>query len=123
MEHARDPLAQEPNVRTPVLPDTAIDPADDPLSNMPTGDDLNDHLEAERDISDGMEDISVQPFDDPCSGCPLNFDDGTDMGSPVARRAGGTWNAEGRDSGDLEPPAGLLSDRYGPSDKDTQRTR
>jgi hypothetical protein len=111
-------------MRTPVLPDTAIDPTDDSLADMPAGDDLNDHLEAERDVSDGMEDISVQPFDDPRSGGPLNFDDGTDMGYPRGKtgRAGGTWNAEGSDSGDLEPPAELLSDRNGPSDKDNQRT-
>ncbi|MDA8445042.1 serine/threonine protein kinase [Paracidovorax valerianellae] len=111
-------------MRTPTLPDTAIDPTDDPTAEMPEGDDINDHLEAEQDVSDGMADISVQPFDDPRSGGPLNFDDGTDMAHPRGKtgRDGGTWEAEGSDSGDLEPPAELLSDRNGPSDPDAKRT-
>lgn len=74
-------------MRTPIVPDTAIDPTDDPTAEMPEGDDINDHLEAEQDVSDGIEDISVQAFDDPRSGGPLNFDDGTDMAHPEARPA------------------------------------
>lgn len=75
-------------------------------------------------MSDGLADIAAQPFDDPRDGGPLNFDDGTSMERPRGNtgRTGGTWEAEGGDSGDTEPPAEVLTDRNGPSDPDAQRS-
>jgi hypothetical protein len=49
----------------------------------------------------------------------LNFDDdelGSDRGN--TERTGGTWAAQGADSGKLAPPREILSDRNGPSDSD-----
>ncbi len=112
-------------MRTPPSLDDepGIDPTDDPTAELPEGDDINDHLNAERDVSDGINDISAVPFDDPREGGPLNFEDGTTMGYPRGKtgREGGTWEAEGGDSGDLEPPAEVMSDRNGPSDRDGGR--
>ena len=50
---------------------------------------------------------------------PLDFDDGTDTGHPRGntQREGGTWQVEDTDTGDLKPPAEILSPRNGPSDR------
>ncbi|WCM93079.1 serine/threonine protein kinase [Acidovorax sp. NCPPB 2350] len=115
----RTPHATDPDT------DPGIDPSEDPLAGLTRGDDINDRLNAEHDVSDGLDEISARPFDDPREGGPLNFDDGTDMGHPRGKtgRTGGTWAVEGGDSGDLDPPAEVLSDRNGPSDPDARRGR
>jgi len=102
-----------------------IDRSEDPNAELPEGDDINDRLSAEDDVSDSLNDVSAHAFDDMPQDGPLNFDDGTDMGHPRGNttRAGGTWAAEGSDSGDLAPPAELLSDRNGPSDPEGRRQR
>jgi hypothetical protein len=45
------------------------------------------------------------------------------MGHPRGntQREGGTWQAEGADSGALKPPAEVLSDHNGPSDRRRDR--
>lgn len=49
----------------------------------------------------------------------LSFEDDEVMsGRGNGARTGGTWNAEGGDSGKLGPPREILSDRNGPSDPD-----
>jgi hypothetical protein len=55
--------------------------------------------------------------DKPMGGGSLNLDD-DDMTHPRGNTAGqgGTWQAEGADSGKLGKPAEILSDRNGPSD-------
>ena len=50
----------------------------------------------------------------------LDFDDDEVMsGRGNNQRTGGTWAAEGADSGKLAPPREILSDRNGPSDIDS----
>ena len=60
--------------------------------------------------------------DKPMGGGALNFDDG-DMAHPRGNdtRKGGTWDAQGADSGKLGRPTEILSDRNGPSDPDTRK--
>lgn len=81
--------------------------------------DVEPQLSAEQDVADSLQEVSAHPFDDIPQDGPLNFDDGTDMGHPRGntQREGGTWQAEGADSGSLKPPAEILSDRNGPSDR------
>jgi hypothetical protein len=57
--------------------------------------------------------------DKPMGGGSLNFDD-DDMTHPrgKATEKGGTWQAQGADSGKLGRPAEIQSDRIGPSDPD-----
>lgn len=57
--------------------------------------------------------------DKPMGGGSLNFDD-DDLTHPrgEATEKGGTWLAEGADSGKLGRPAEIQSDRIGPSDPD-----
>lgn len=56
--------------------------------------------------------------DKPMGGGSLNFDDDEVMsGRGNNARSGGTWAAQGADSGELAPPAEILSDRNGPSDR------
>jgi hypothetical protein len=56
----------------------------------------------------------------PMAGDMLNFDDDEVMsGRGNNQRTGGTWAAQGADSGKLAPPREILSDRNGPSDTDT----
>ena len=53
----------------------------------------------------------------PMAGDMLNFDDDEVMsGRGNNERTGGTWAAQGADSGKLAPPREILSDRNGPSD-------
>lgn len=94
-----------------------IDRSEDANAQLPEGDDINQHLSAEEDVADSLEDMSAHPFDDIPQDGPLNFDDGTDMGHPRGNtgRTDGTWEAEGADSGALKPPSEILSDRVGPS--------
>ena len=55
----------------------------------------------------------------PMAGDMLNFDDDEVMsGRGNNARTGGTWQAQGADSGKLAPPREMLSDRNGPSDTD-----
>ena len=56
----------------------------------------------------------------PMAGDMLNFDDDEVMsGRGNNERTGGTWAAQGADSGRLAPPREILSDRNGPSDNDS----
>ena len=56
----------------------------------------------------------------PMAGDMLNFDDDEIMsGRGNTERTGGTWAAQGADSGKLAPPRGIMSDRNGPSDRDS----
>ena len=62
----------------------------------------------------------------PMAGDMLNFDDDEVMsGRGNNERTGGTWEAQGADSGKLAPPREILSDRNGPSDigSDSDRKR
>jgi hypothetical protein len=55
----------------------------------------------------------------PMAGDMLNFDDDELMsGRGNNERTGGTWAAQGADSGKLAPPSEIMSDRNGPSDPD-----
>jgi hypothetical protein len=55
----------------------------------------------------------------PMAGEMLNFDDDEVMsGRGNNERTGGTWAAQGADSGRLAPPREIMSDRNGPSDPD-----
>lgn len=76
-------------------------------------------LSAEQEVADSVQDMTAHRFDDLPQDGPLDFDDGTDMGHPRGntQREGGTWQAEGADSGDLKPPAEILSPRNGPSER------
>ena len=60
--------------------------------------------------------------DKPMAGGSVNLDD-DDMAHPRGKTtaAGGTWQAEGGDSGELAPPAEIMSDRNGPSDPDSKK--
>jgi len=60
--------------------------------------------------------------DKPMGGGSVNLDD-DDMEHPRGNvtRQGGTWEAQGGDSGKLGRPAEVLSDRNGPSDPDNRR--
>jgi hypothetical protein len=58
--------------------------------------------------------------DKPMGGGSLNFDD-DELGRGSVTRAGGTWEAQGADSGKLGPPGEILSDRIGPSDPDRNK--
>lgn len=60
--------------------------------------------------------------DKPMGGGSVNLDD-DDMVHPRGKVTGqgGTWGAQGGDSGKLGPPAEILSDRNGPSDPDNRR--
>jgi hypothetical protein len=60
--------------------------------------------------------------DKPMGGGSLNFDD-DDMAHPRGKETGkgGTWEAQGGDSGKLGRPAEILSDRNGPSDPDGRK--
>lgn len=100
-----------------------IDRSEDAGADLPEGKDINDHLSAEKDVADSIAEASAHRFDDMPQDGPLNFDDGTDMGHPRGntQREGGTWQAEGADSGSLRPPAEILSDRNGPSDRKNGR--
>jgi hypothetical protein len=62
--------------------------------------------------------------DKPMGGGSLNFDDGGDMVHPRGKVTanGGTWQAQGGDSGNLDKPAEIQSDRIGPSDPDNKRS-
>ncbi|MDB5873811.1 MAG: serine/threonine protein kinase [Ramlibacter sp.] len=65
---------------------------------------------------------AANPDDEPVAGGTLNFDD-DDMAHPRGNVTGqgGTWEAQGGDSGKLGRPAEILSDRIGPSDPDKSR--
>ena len=109
---------------TPQDPDLpAIDRSADTNADLPEGEDINERLSAEDDVSDSLDDVSLHRFDDMPQDGPLNFDDGTDMGHPRGdtARAGGTWQAQGGDAGEIKPPAEVLSDTNGPSDRANQR--
>lgn len=99
---------------------TGIDRSEDANAGLPEGDDINAHLTAETEVSDSLQDISLHALDDLPQDGPLNFEDGTDMGQPRGNteRSNGTWQAEGGDSGALKPPAEILSNRNGPSDRE-----
>lgn len=60
--------------------------------------------------------------DKPMGGGAVNFDD-DDMAHPRGKVTGqgGTWEAQGGDSGKLGRPAEILSDRNGPSDPANRR--
>jgi hypothetical protein len=60
--------------------------------------------------------------DKPMGGGAVNLDD-DDMAHPRGKTTGqgGTWEAQGGDSGKLGPPAEILSDRNGPSDPDNRK--
>ena len=60
--------------------------------------------------------------DKPMGGGSVNFDD-DDMAHPRGKETGkgGTWEAQGGDSGKLGRPAEILSDRNGPSDPDQRK--
>lgn len=60
--------------------------------------------------------------DKPMGGGTVNLDD-DDMAYPRGRAtaAGGTWQAQGGDSGKLGAPAEILSDRNGPSDPSAKK--
>ena len=55
--------------------------------------------------------------DTPMAGGTINLDD-DDLTRPRGKTtaAGGTWQAQGGDSGKVGPPGEILSDRNGPSD-------
>lgn len=100
-----------------------LDRSEDANAELPEGEDINDRLSAENDVTDSLDDASLHRFDDLPQDGPLNFDDGTDMGHPRGNtaRGGGTWQAEGGDSGAIRPPAEVLSDTNAPSDRDRKR--
>lgn len=60
--------------------------------------------------------------DKPMGGGTVNLDD-DDMAHPRGKETGkgGTWEAQGGDSGKLGRPAEILSDRNGPSDPANRR--
>ena len=60
--------------------------------------------------------------DKPMGGGTVNFDD-DDMAHPRGKETeqGGTWEAQGGDSGKLGRPREILSDRNGPSDPANRR--
>jgi hypothetical protein len=60
--------------------------------------------------------------DKPMGGGSVNLDD-DDLTHPRGKSTaqGGTWQAEGGDSGKLGPPAEILSDRNAPSDPANRR--
>jgi hypothetical protein len=60
--------------------------------------------------------------DKPMGGGAVNLDD-DDMVHPRGKVTGqgGTWEAQGGDSGELGRPAEILSDRNGPSDPDNRK--
>ncbi|KAF1050053.1 serine/threonine protein kinase [Xylophilus sp.] len=105
--------------------DAGVNPLARPAVEIGREDDdgINDRLSAEQDVSSDFDDVSAHPFDDIPNDGALNFDDGTDMGHPRGdtRREGGTWEADGADSGGLGPPAEILSDHNGPSDPRVRR--
>ncbi|WP_313077048.1 serine/threonine protein kinase [Melaminivora sp.] len=100
----------------------AADTPEEATAQADTAAEANDVLSAEMDVSDGMDDITAHAFDDIPGDGPLNFEDGT-MERPRGdtRRTGGTWEDEGSDSGDLAPPAEIMSDRVEPSDEPDRR--
>ncbi|MFS4517994.1 serine/threonine protein kinase [Delftia tsuruhatensis] len=100
-----------------------IDRSEDANVYLSESEDINDRLSAEKEVADSIADASVHRFDDMPQDGPLNFDDGTDMGHPrgSTQREGGTWQAKGADSGSLKPPAEILSDHNGPSDRKNGR--
>ena len=61
--------------------------------------------------------------DKPMAGGSVNLDD-DDLTHPRGKTtaAGGTWQAQGGDSGELAPPAEIMSDRNGPSDRDSKNS-
>lgn len=112
-----------PNTTPQELEEPGIDRSEDANAELPEGEDINDRLSAENDVTDSLDDASLHRFDDMPQDGPLNFDDGTDMGHPRGNtaREGGTWEAEGGDSGDIKPPAELHSDTNGASDRKNPR--
>lgn len=59
--------------------------------------------------------------DKPMAGGALNFDDDEIYsGRGNQARTGGSWDAQGADSGKLGAPSAGLSDRNGPSDPDKE---
>ncbi len=60
--------------------------------------------------------------DKPMAGGSINFDD-DELTHPRGKTtpSGGTWQAQGGDSGKLGAPAEILSDRNGPSDSSTKK--
>ncbi len=100
------------------------DTPEEATAQADTAAESNTTLSAEMDVSDGVDDITAHPFDDIPNDGPLNFEDGT-MEHPRGdtQRTGGTWDDEGADSGDLAPPAEILSDRVEPSDEIERRER
>lgn len=117
----------EMHMRTPITPEEAgrphLDRSEDANADLPEGKDINDHLSAEIDVADTLDEVSAHSFDDLPQDGPLNFDDGTDMAHPRGNTArdGGTWEAEGGDSGDLKPPSEVLSEHNGPSERKDAR--
>jgi hypothetical protein len=62
------------------------------------------------------------PSEDPKASDGVNLDD-DDIVHPRGKVTGkgGTWEAEGGDSGKLGPPSEILSDRNGPSDPNSRK--
>jgi hypothetical protein len=114
-------------MRTPITREEAeqphLDRSEDANNDLPEGTDINDRLSAETDVADSLDEASAHRFDDMPQDGPLNFDDGTDMGHPRGNTArdGGTWEAEGADSGEIKPPSEVLSDSNGPSERKDAR--
>ncbi|SDM36575.1 hypothetical protein SAMN05428957_10531 [Oryzisolibacter propanilivorax] len=103
----------------------SADTPEEATAQADTAAEANATLSAEMDVSDGLDDITAHSFDDIPNDGPLNFDDGTTMEHPRGNteRTGGTWDDEGADSGDLAPPAEIMSDRVEPSDEPERRER
>lgn len=89
-----------------------INPGGGSASELPAGEDLNQHLSAETDVSDGLADVSAHALDDLPQDGPLNFNDG-DISHPRGdtRRMGASWAAQGSDKGQLNSPSEGLPPR------------
>lgn len=66
----------------PVPPVEEAEVADDMDAELPATEDISDLLNAEDEVADTLDDISLTDFDDAPIDRPLDFDDGTDMGHP-----------------------------------------
>lgn len=122
---ARDPDIESTDVD--FFDDEAgVDPLARPVVEIGREDDAADErLSAEQDVASDTDELSARAFDDPPGEAALDFDDGTDMGHPRGNtaREGGTWAAQGADSGELKPPAEIQSDRIGPGEPRERRQR
>ena len=78
-----------------------------------------------KDAGNAAEERRATPprgLDEGRSGGELNFED-NDIAHPNGKTGGrgGTWEANGGDSGALKPPSEIQSNHIGPSDPDTSR--